>query len=334
MTKKNTSLQDLSLRAQKLYEEIMIEELSKGLPGQKFWASLPRLLVFQKNISSHYRRIKLFLIKDHQKIVFLSTNYIKFSKTDRLVVWFFLSIIMAATLVGLLFNVYQLSTQGVRLATNVIDKMPALQSSINKNKIESKETLKKVDEVTAEVTHVISRFASEDQLKAFLNEIITIFESNTITIMSQTLNFSTDRYASDSFVPKKFPLPSSDPVIPQSERPSLGGDSEINAGTQEKTNKTKPKTVTKNKVVKKEEQATKENITFPKELRFMALELIMRGDYLDYLRARTLLVRYLNVINIPIEEIAINATVSKIEYRIVVELPFVTSNNLTGINKK
>jgi hypothetical protein len=321
----------------------MIEELNKGLSGLKFWASLPKLLVFQKNISSHYSRIKLFLIKDHQKIVFLSTNYIKFSKTNRLVIWFLLTIIMAATLIGLLFNVYQLSTQGVRLATNVIDKMPALQSSINKNKIESKETLKKVDEVTTEVTHVISRFASEDQLKAFLNEIITIFESNTITVMSQTLNFSTDRYASDSFVPKKFSLPSSDPVIPQSEQPSLGGDSEINAttktgtkesATQEKTNKTKPKTVTKNKVAKKEEQATKENITFPKELRFMTLELIMRGDYLDYLRARKLLVRYLNVINIPIEEIAINDTVSKIEYRIIVELPFITSNNLTGINKK
>jgi hypothetical protein len=65
--------------------------------------------------------------------------------------------------------------------------------------------------------------------------------------------------------------------------------------------------------------------SIPGEIKFMTVTLNLRGEYLDYLRARDMLINYLPNLSIPMEEIVMNDTNGAIEYRVVYELPYIIS---------
>ena len=74
--------------------------------------------------------------------------------------------------------------------------------------------------------------------------------------------------------------------------------------------------------------------SLPKNVSFMTYHFQLKGQYLDYLKARQDVLRQYPYLIIPVEEIVTEKNQDEIQFRVIYDIPFFTENNPIQSSKR
>lgn len=279
--------------------------------------------------------VKFFHPKN-QKTKFNSTTYLSLSKSSRLPVWSGMIGALVLVFILLAYNFTQLFTSQDRIK-KMRDAIPILEKEIKQlePKIHKREIL--LEQFDTQINKKLSGFMSATEVKSIISPIVATFEKKNLTIIGQDVAFNQMPSAADLVKPS-LKKPSADSTLFSTAKKAEAADDpslveSVKAAVKPSKKKSKKGDAKKAAEPAKiappsaEERARVEKIaslkqSIPSDLNFMRVTFYLRGEYLNYLRARNILVGYLPSLTIPLEEIAMNPKNGAIEYHVIYEVPY------------
>jgi len=275
-----------------------------------------------------------------QKKGFDPKTYLSLSKSSRLPIWLGLVGLALATLTFLTYNIFQIYPKSSWMNFANSNSEVSVKKSINKITPRIARNKKMVKALDVEIKSRLLNFVRESEAKSLLAPIAETFEKRKLKIIEQKITFSMNRMSPNLITPV-LPVPLADKTLfLEAEKVTATDIKETRNSNPARTNQKKPVVVKKRsdsyaemlKTQKKTKNTTgkimlKKNSvkeSLPGEINFMTITLNLRGEYLNYLRARNMLLSYIPNLLIPLEEIVLNNKNGAIEYRVVYELPYLT----------
>jgi hypothetical protein len=169
-------------------------------------------------------------------------------------------------------------------------------------------------------------FSSEEKVRDLVDDITRLFEVGHILILKQEVNFSANPYLiSENNIDNSKPL---EEVTAFSEVKE-----EIKLATNKRENKNKlnPDSQTsnvpsKNKYIIAANENSKITLdmknNIPSELAFFNIKLMLKGSYVNYIKARNALTRVIPSASILLEEIVVSQAKKDVEIRMIVDIPY------------
>lgn len=243
-------------------------------------------------------------------------------------------IVVIIIFVLLAYNLFQIYSTKQHIDHVRDTVIPDLVSKTNNIKGIISNNQKLEQALSAEINDSLQRFLSLTEVKALLGPIAETFEKKNLAVIDQKVAFN-DIPNMVKVLKPTIAEPAADQTFFIAEEEAKKAQElaarleklkaeKRGAGQQTAaaSNETK---LSKEAVAVLNEKIEKLRKSIPGEIKFMTVTLNLRGEYLDYLRARDMLINYLPNLSIPMEEIVMNDTNGAIEYRVVYELPYIIS---------
>ena len=312
-----------------------IDSAQGATVAKKSRETKPTLSVFNNNtLRPAIEKLKTFIDPSRQKKQFHSTTYISLSKSSRQPIWASLMIVVIIIFVLLAYNLFQIYSTKQHIDHVRDTVIPDLVSKTNNIKGIISNNQKLEQALSAEINDSLQRFLSLTEVKALLGPIAETFEKKNLAVIDQKVAFN-DIPNMVKVLKPTIAEPAADQTFFIAEEEAKKAQElaarleklkaeKRGAGQQTAaaSNETK---LSKEAVAVLNEKIEKLRKSIPGEIKFMTVTLNLRGEYLDYLRARDMLINYLPNLSIPMEEIVMNDTNGAIEYRVVYELPYIIS---------
>jgi len=246
--------------------------------------------------------------------------------SNKIYFWNFILIALISILIVFIFRVVKLNLLDSEITNMYQPEIPKLEQNIknlsenialkNKQRNEALESIKKS----------FTPFSSEEKIKDLMDDLTRLFEVGNILILKQEVNFTTAPYViSENMI---------DSSKPQEELTAFTEpkqDQVLTSNKKENKNKANPENQASNVSNKNKYMITanedskisldmKNNI--PSELAFFNIKLMLKGSYVNYVRARNALTRVIPSANILLEEIVVSKAKKDVEIRMVIDIPY------------
>lgn len=336
----------LSKRAQKLLDEIKAQEIS----GQDNT---------NKNANNGAEN-KLAVRYMGSKQKFSAIKYRKFAAQNKMIVWSVGYIVLGAIIFFVANNgwgSYQTYSAKVMNSKQKLPKVIGEIKRIEKNaqKIQQ-DILNKKQNIQDQLNKIPSKSGADD----LVNQVAMLLENGDLKIVKQEIQIK------KSLSPVTFSIPPlqkpaadttifSNIVVPMEDdaqkvkkdkknvaekltgkkmrkgkkkddkKPEVQEKPEINqAANALKDNYKTIMDVIKNKEAQRKQKLMK---SLPKNVSFMTYHFQLKGQYLDYLKARQNVLKQYPYLIIPVEEIVTEKNQDEIQFRVIYDIPFFTENN-------
>lgn len=337
----------LSKRAQKLLDEIKAQEIS-AQENLNTYSEIGD----QNKLATHYMGSK-------QK--FSAVKYRRYFAQNKIFVWSLSYIILGAIILFVANNgwgSYQTYNEKVKKSKQKLPKVLAEIKSIEMNVQNiQQDILDKKMNIQDELNKIPSQSAADD----LLNQVAMLLENGDLKIVKQEIQIK------KSLSPVTFAIPPiqkpdadttvfSNIVVPMEEdnpgvkknkknvAEKLTGkkmkkgnkkDKKEKSGGQEEPQVTQAANALKDNyklimdVIKNKEAQRKQKLmkSLPKNVSFMTYHFQLKGQYLDYLKARQNILKQYPYLIIPVEEIVTEKNQNDIQFRVIYDIPFFTENN-------
>ena len=335
----------LSKRAQKLLDEIKAQEISS-----------------QDNISANdvaENRLAVRYLGSKQK--FSAIKYRKFATQNKMIIWSVGYIVLGAIIFFIANNGwgnYQTYSEKVMKSKQKLPKVLAEIKNIEKNaqKIQQ-DILNKKQNIQDQLNKIPSQSEADD----LVNQVAMLLENGDLKIVKQEIQIK------KSLSPVTFSIPPlqkpvadttifSNIVVPMEDDAPKAKKDKKNVAEKltgkkmrkgkKKDNKKKPEAKEKPQitqaanalkdnyktimdVIKNKEAQRKQKLmkSLPKNVSFMTYHFQLKGQYLDYLKARQDVLKQYPYLIIPVEEIVTENNQDEIQFRVIYDIPFFTENN-------
>ena len=335
----------LSKRAQKLLDEIKAKEISS-----------------QDNVSANdvaENRLAVRYLGSKQK--FSAIKYRKFAAQNKMIIWSVGYIVLGAIIFFIANNgwgSYQTYSEKVMKSKQKLPKVLAEIKNIEKNaqKIQQ-DILNKKQNIQDQLNKIPSQSGADD----LVNQVAMLLENGDLKIVKQEIQIK------KSLSPVTFSIPPlqkpdadttifSNIVVPMEDDAPKAKKDKKNVAEKltgkkmrkgkKKDNKKKPEAKEKPQitqaanalkdnyktimdVIKNKEAQRKQKLmkSLPKNVSFMTYHFQLKGQYLDYLKARQDVLKQYPYLIIPVEEIVTENNQDEIQFRVIYDIPFFTENN-------
>jgi len=329
MAHKPTPLKPLSKRAQALLDSIQKESFKAKQKRQSFLHGMKQQLgTIKTKLMQRFKQLE----SQQKSKQFKSSLYLTFSKSNRLPLRVSVIIVVGLILLFLCSELFKLITIQNRLL-GITNEIPQLQKQMLEVKAKIKKKEKERNELNQKIKQLFVGFPLQKDVNNYLGEIINILEENRIRVIDQEINVT--------------PLPpltsaSEISVVNPPASKSIFDVSVPEVKPEEKaTAKKAKKKTTKDAAKDKAADAAKDKNSSnqmnanlaqeiealkkisPPNFNYLLFKINARGNYIDYLRARHMLLDLLPQMNFPLEEIYANNTNSAIEYKLLIEIPYI-----------
>ena len=246
--------------------------------------------------------------------------------SNKIYFWNFILIALISILIVFTFRVVKLNLLDSEITNMYQPEIPKLEQNIknlsenialkNKQRNEALESIKKS----------FTPFSSEEKIKDLVDDLTRLFEVGNILILKQEVNFTTAPYViSENMIDSSKP-PEEVTVFTEAKQ-----DQVLSPNKKENKNKANPENQASNVPNKNKYMITanedskisldmKNNI--PSELAFFNIKLMLKGSYVNYVRARNALTRVIPSANILLEEIVVSKAKKDVEIRMVIDIPY------------
>jgi len=246
--------------------------------------------------------------------------------SDKAYFWTFISVALVGILLLLIFRVVKLNLLDSEISNMYQPEIPKLEQNLKNLSENIAVKNKQKNEAFANIRKSLTPFSSEEKIRDVVDDITRLFEVANILILKQEVNFSASPYmisenALDNTKPPEevtaFSEVKQDPV----------------QASNKKENKNKPNTDTqtsnasnKNKYTIAANEDAKVSLdmknNIPSELAFFNMKLMLKGSYVNYVKARNALTRAMPSANILLEEIVVSKAKKDVEIRMVLDIPY------------
>ena len=334
----------LSKRAQKLLDEIKAQEISS-----------------QDNEGANdvaENRLAVRYLGSKQK--FSAIKYRKFAAQNKMIIWSVGYIVLGAIIFFIANNgwgSYQTYSEKVMKSKQKLPKVLAEIKNIEKNaqKIQQ-DILNKKQNIQDQLNKIPSQSGADD----LVNQVAMLLENGDLKIVKQEIQIK------KSLSPVTFSIPPlqkpdadttifSNIVVPMEDDAPKAKKDKKNVAEKltgkkmrkgkKKDNKKKPDVEEKPQasqaanalkdnyktimdVIKNKEAQRKQKLmkSLPKNVSFMTYHFQLKGQYLDYLKARQDVLKKYPYLIIPVEEIVTEKNQDEIQFRVIYDIPFFTEN--------
>ena len=336
----------LSKRAQKLLDEIKAQEMSSQDNENKNVS----------NVSEN--RLAVRYMGSKQK--FSAIKYRKFAAQNKMIVWSLSYLVLGAIIFFVANNgwgSYQTYSAKVMKSKQKLPKVIAEIKNIEKNaqKIQQ-DILNKKQNIEDQMNKIPSQSGADD----LVNQVAMLLENGDLKIVKQEIQIK------KSLSPVTFSIPPlqkpaadttifSNIVVPMEDdapkakkdkknvaekltgkkmRKGKKKDNKKKPGVEEKPQVTQAANALKDNyktimdVIKNKEAQRKQKLmkSLPKNVSFMTYHFQLKGQYLDYLKARQDVLKQYPYLIIPVEEIVTEKNQDEIQFRVIYDIPFFTEN--------
>ena len=321
-------IKSLSVRAQKLLEEIRqenpqdvtleeIKEIDKPIKNRA--TKTPK----QKTKANHF--------KSSANLSFNPITYRSLSQNDKRPFWILtLSIMILISLfmsskTFLYFKnkntIHDLYAPKVEITKKGIKDIELRISQLNKEKAEA----------LNQKNNALKTFPNKIQMQGVVDDVTRLFEMSNMVIVNQEI--SIQKMQSDPLAQPILPFtrPNADTTIFNEliTNPSAAGLSKNDASNKGNVAKDK-KTIDVSPLIDSFNSFTSNaNAVAPIQIggiQYLTMHLTLKGNYLNYLKARNALMRTLPAVNIPLEETISNPKKSSMEFRVIYNIPMREEN--------
>lgn len=240
--------------------------------------------------------------------------------------WTFISIAIAGIFLLLIFRVVRLNLLDSEISNMYQPEIPKLEQNL-KN-ISENVALKnrQKNEALENIRKSLVPFSSEEKVRDIVDDITRLFEVGNILILKQEVGFSGSPYLISENIIDNAKPPEEVTAFSEVKQEPL-----LNANKKENKNKPNLDSQTSNLVNKNKYSIAanedskisldmKNNI--PSELAFFNIKLMLKGSYVNYVKARNALTRVIPSANILLEEIVVSKAKKDVEIRMVVDIPY------------
>lgn len=345
----------LSKRAQKLLDEIQSQEIPMSRDSKSDFAADNTNELFVRYMGSKQK--------------FSAIKYRKFAAQNKMVIWSLGYLVLGAIIFLLANNgwgSYQTYSEKVMNSKQKLPKVLAEIKSIENNaKSIQQDILNKKQNIQDRLNKIPSQSAADD----LVNQVAILLETGDLKIVKQEIQIK------KSLSPVTFSIPplqkpdadttifSNIAVAMKADAPETKEDKKNVAEklTGKKMRKDKKKGQKKKSEPQEKEQITqvanalKDNYksimddiknkeaqrnkklmeSLPKNMSFMTYHFQLKGQYLDYLKARQEVLKKYPYLIIPVEEIVTEKNQNEIQFRVIYNIPFFTEDNpIQSINRR
>ncbi|MDP4836900.1 MAG: hypothetical protein NWS01_07100 [Burkholderiales bacterium] len=329
MKNQQSPLKPLSKRALALLDDI--KQANKVSATSKPNSLLGPLKQRYTQIKSSVALMSNKLAQESKKPQFKSNLYLTFTKSDKLPARLLVLLFMSLFFVVLCMYLFNLATLQNRLIgiSNEIPQLQKQQLNVN-SKIKKKQ--KERNELNQKIKQALSAFPRQSDINNYLDEVMTILEENRIKVVNQEINVA--------------PLPPITKVTtikganPQAFKSTFApvvvvANDDIKTNQKSKASKKskpdKQKSADNNKADADASKTDAELLKQVNELKkispqnfnYLLFKIHAEGNFIDYLRARSMLLDRFPQTTFPLEEIYANNKIAAIEYNILIEIPFI-----------
>lgn len=287
---------------------------------------------YNNTLRPAFEKLIFFIYPARKKKPFNSTTYIGLSKSSRQPIWASLTGVVLIIFALLAYNLFETYSTKQRMDHVRDTVIPNLVSKTNNIKPIITRNQELEQALSLEINRKLQSFLSGAEVKSLLGPIAETFEKKNLAVIDQKVAFNDIPSTVNLLMPTITEPDADQTVFLEAEQAKKALDlaavaEKLKPGKRGAKKQTAP--ASKESELSKEAEAMLkkkvENLrkSIPGEINFMTVTLNLRGEYLDYLRARNMLVSYLPNLSIPIEEIVMNDTNGAIEYRVVYELPYI-----------
>lgn len=297
---------NLSRRAKEILDQIVKEKnQDKGSPKPK-----P-----SNNIGQHKSRSK-----------FDTGLYKSLIISDKAYFWTFILIALMGILLLLIFRVVKLNLLDSEISSMYQPEIPKLEQNLKNLSENIAVKNKQKNDALEGIRKSLTPFSSEEKIRDVVDDITRLFEVGNILILKQEVNFSASPY-----VISENALDSSKPPEEVTAFSEVKQDPIQVSNKKENKNKSNPDTQTgsapnKNKYTIVANENLKVSLdmknNIPSELAFFNMKLMLKGSYVNYVKARNALTRAMPSANILLEEIVVSKAKKDVEIRMVLDIPY------------
>jgi hypothetical protein len=246
--------------------------------------------------------------------------------SDKKYFWIFILIALISISLLLVFRVVKLNLLDSEITNMYQPEIPKLKQNIKNLSENIIVKNKQKNDALENIRKSLKPFSSEEKLKDTVDDITRLFEVGNVLILKQEVNFTPSPYSIseniiDNTKPSEeitaFTVPKQDPISNNNIRENKNKLNPVNQGSNS-PNKNKY-TVVANEDSKVSLEM-KNNI--PSELAFFNMKLMLKGSYVNYVKARNALTRVIPSANIVLEEIVVTKAKKDVEIRVVIDIPY------------
>lgn len=309
----------LSKEAQALLDEILSEEKL----GDIFDDTKPKSSMPKEDVTAS---ADFVMTKSH---TFSINTYEYLASGQKAVMWFVITFILIALILGLIVRVGGHSIQQNRSESDTL--------TFNELKEENSKLQKRLADMTKlnreshdQFNTLGAKYPNKSRAQGFLDEAIRLFEQSGLTIIKQEIKFQAK--------PSNVNSENIDLEKPALEKNVFIKDEANNAANKSASNGTSLIDQIKNKpiinnLMKKVpgtlnltnniSSAFQNNRNDGSKLNYLSFTLIIKGKYASYQLARNTLTRLIPSVSIPLEQIVIQPQQSDVEMKVVFDIPFI-----------
>jgi hypothetical protein len=340
----------LSKRAQKLLDEINASTPKTDAPKSSLGNKNELTIVYQGSPNK-----------------FSPIKYRNLAGQNKMFIWSFIYLVLGASILfvsNVGWGQYQAYSKKVSKSEQ---KLPKVLSEIIKIEKNAKKIQKNIFDKKQLIQDRLEKIPTESMADELVNQVAILLENGDLKIVKQEIQvnkmitpvtFSTppiQKPAADStiFSAIVVPDPDAEPVRAKDKKnvaEKISG-KKMRKGKKDKNAK---EDIDKNETLKKATNTLQNNYgaildivknkeaqrkaalmsSLPKNVSFMTYHFQLKGQYLDYLKARQHLIATYPYLIIPVEEIVTEKNQDEIQFRVIYDIPFFTENNTLQSNNK
>jgi hypothetical protein len=245
---------------------------------------------------------------------------------DKKYLWIIISIALTIITLIMIFRVITSNLLESEITNTYQPEIPKLEKSLKNLSENIVVKNKQKNEAFENIRKSLMPFMSEEKTTNIVDDITRLFEVGNILILKQEVNFSGNPYTAtenllDTTKPSEeltaFSEVKQESIVTTSskkESRNKTNNNQINSATR------------KNKYTIEANESSKislgMNNNIPSELAFLNMKLMLKGSYVNYVKARNAFTRVIPSANIVLEEVVITKAKKDVEIRIVIDIPY------------
>jgi hypothetical protein len=257
---------------------------------------------------------------------FDTTLYKNLVISNKAYFWISISIALGSIFLLMIFRVIKLNLLDSEISNMYQPEIPKLEQNLKNLSENIAVKNKKKNEELENIRKSLTLFSSEEKARAIVDDITRLFEVGNILILKQEVNFSASPYLISENVLDNTKPPEEVTAFSEVKQETI-------LSTIKKENKNKPNNdnqitnaLNKNKYTIAASENSKISLdmknNIPSELAFFNMKLMLKGSYVNYVRARNALTRVIPSANIILEEIVVSKAKKNVEIRMIVDIPY------------
>jgi len=342
----------LSKRAQKLLDEIKSQLVSSSVKTDE-----------TTNIEDG-NELAVRYLGSRQK--FSAIKYRKFAAQNKLIVWSLGYLVLGAIILFVANNgwgSYQTYSEKVKKSTQKLPKVLAEIKNIEKN---AQQIQQQISNQKQNIQEQLNKIPTQSAADDLVNEVAMLLENGDLKIVKQEIQIKQSlspvtfsipplqKPAADTTIFSNIAVPE-DNDVPKAKKEKENVAEKLTGKKMRKGKNKKEEKVPEEKpqitqaanalkdnyksimdVIKNKEAQRKQKLVknLPKNVSFMTYHFQLKGQYLDYLKARQNVLKKYPYLIIPVEEIVTEKNQDEIQFRVIYDIPFFIENIAIQSNKR